>query len=274
MLEAVLHYALTFLSKILSFFTPTQDLDNKVRTYQLTSLPNQLKLAFHLKGVTNEDHVSFYFHDNKRIFIKKNSSEFEPVETFEDLPPDDYSSANIVTSFDPQTGIFLIIITGSLFCGKRVLADLVVTQADNFAPIIEILLGSEERENLGQKNAMEKAKETLQHSCRWMQLQKGEMLHVRKSQTFFSRTSSMAEKACEKSAVVSLFLTTSVIHELPQVPVLQALCFSASPTFPDCIVVEYRKRYSIWEGYVHAIVGIGSYWEMGLEVRSVHPSSH
>lgn len=42
--------------------------------------------------------------------------------------------------------------------------------------------------------------------------------------------------------------STGVIHVLPQVPCFESLCFSAPPTSPDCMVVGYGKRNTIWEG--------------------------
>ncbi|GKE45909.1 hypothetical protein Tco_1473193, partial [Tanacetum coccineum] len=67
---------------------------------------------------------------------------------------------------------------------------------------------------------------------------------------------------------------TSVIHELPQVPCLETFGFSAPPTSPDCMVVGYRKRYGIWEGYVHKVAQKPARWcEIPVSFDGYHPHS-
>lgn len=113
MLETVVPYVVTLLTKIMCLFSFKHRLEKKVPTYLHVSNRNELKVAFLLKGVKNIRHVDFYFHE-KRLFIKSfvaTSWGLDPIEAFADLPSGDYSSASTETCFDNDTGLFVIIIT-------------------------------------------------------------------------------------------------------------------------------------------------------------------
>nr|GEU46354.1 hypothetical protein [Tanacetum cinerariifolium] len=54
------------------------------------------------------------------------------------------------------------------------------------------------------------------------------------------------------SWISALVLTTSTC--------LETFCFSAPPPSPDCIVVGYRKRHTLWDGYIHYVARQPTRW--------------
>lgn len=115
MLEAILPYAAAIFVKIMSFFSAKQKLEQDGKPYHVSTTPHQVKVAFLLHGVQNPQHLSFYFHENQRLYLTgfaQNPLGLVSVDTSAELPPHDYSSANTDACFDIETGIYLVTITG------------------------------------------------------------------------------------------------------------------------------------------------------------------